>query len=83
MNPTKEALADVRAYQRRRRMSTRERHIDWDLALYDFREAVRVVTAMARDPDFRDMAAADLAEITDAVLAANLMWSQLKAREAA
>jgi len=55
----------------------------WGMALYSFREATKNICDMARSPDFRDMAVQDSGEIADAVLAANLMWSHLKAREAA
>lgn len=55
----------------------------WGMALYSFRVATLSICEMAKSPDFRDMAADDLGDITDAVLAANLMWSQLKARKAA
>lgn len=55
----------------------------WGMALYSFREATKVITEMARSPDYRDMAVSDLGEISDAVLAANLMWSQLEKRKVA
>lgn len=55
----------------------------WGMALYSFREATKAICEMAKSPDYRDMAVDDLGEISDAVLAANLMWSQLKSRKAA
>jgi hypothetical protein len=55
----------------------------WGMALYSFREATAAISEMAKSPEYRDLAVQDLTEIADAVLAANLMWSQLKAREAA
>lgn len=55
----------------------------WGMALYSFRESTKAICEMAKSAEYRDMAVEDLGEIADAVLAANLMWSQLKAREAA
>jgi hypothetical protein len=55
----------------------------WGMALYSFREATKTICEMAASPEYRDMAADDLGDIAPAVLAANLMWSQLKARKAA
>jgi hypothetical protein len=47
----------------------------WGMALYSFREATKAITEMAKSPEYRDMAVNDMGEISDAVLAANLMWS--------
>lgn len=74
---TQEAMADVRAWQEDRRERA------WGQALFGFHESTRLITEMAKLPEYRDMAVKDLAQISDAVLAANLMWSQLKKREAA
>lgn len=63
-------------------MSTDPQHA-WGMTLYSFREATKAICEMAKSPEFRDMAANDLGDIADAVLAANLMWSQLKSRKAA
>ena len=55
----------------------------WGMALYSFLMATKTITELARLEDYRDMAVNDLGQIADGVLAANLMWSQLKARKAA
>jgi hypothetical protein len=74
---TREACSDVRAWQAER---TAERA--WDMALFSFRQATQDICEMAKSPEYRDRAVSDLGPIAEAVLAANLMWSQLKAREA-
>lgn len=55
----------------------------WGMALYSFREATRSITEMVRSPEYRDMAVKDIGEISDAVLAANLMWSMIEKRKVA
>jgi hypothetical protein len=55
----------------------------WGMALYSFMTATEAVCDLARAQPYRDMAVDDLEKITGAALAVNLMWSQLKAREAA
>jgi len=55
----------------------------WGMALYSFMTSTEVVCELAKAQPFRDMAVDDLEKISGAVLAVNLMWSHLKAREAA
>jgi hypothetical protein len=50
----------------------------WDQALWGFHESTRVITEMAKSSEYRGMAVNDMGEIADAVLAANLMWNQLR-----
>ncbi len=62
-------------------MSTEPQHA-WGMALYSFREATKNICDMAQSPEFRDMAVKDSGEIAEAVLAVDLMWSQLQRRAA-
>jgi hypothetical protein len=55
----------------------------WGMALYSFMMATETICEMAKGQPYRDMAVDDLSKITEATLAVNLMWSQLKKREAA
>lgn len=55
----------------------------WGMALFSFMTATEQVCELAKAEPYRDMAVDDLTKITEATLAVNLMWSQLKAREAA
>lgn len=55
----------------------------WGMALHGFMTATEAVCELAKAQPYRDMAVDDLTKITEAALAVNLMWSQLKAREAA
>lgn len=55
----------------------------WGMALYSFMTATEAVCELAKGQPFRDMAVDDLDKITEAALAVSLLWSQLKAREAA
>lgn len=55
----------------------------WGMALYSYRAATQAICDLAKSPEYRDFALDDLGGIAEAVLAANLMWSQLKGREAA
>jgi hypothetical protein len=55
----------------------------WGMALYSFISATEAICEMAKGQPYRDMAVEDLSKITEAALAVNLMWSQLKKREAA
>ena len=55
----------------------------WGMALYAFMTATESVCELAKAQPYRDIAIDDLNKITEAALAVNLMWSQLKAREAA
>jgi hypothetical protein len=50
--------------------------------LFGWCESTRIITEMAKLPQYRDRAVKDLGQIADGVLANNLMWSQLKKREA-
>lgn len=49
----------------------------WDMALWSFRESTRTITEMAQEPKYRARAVADVKHLNDAVLAINLMWSEL------
>jgi hypothetical protein len=55
----------------------------WGVALFSLMSAVGAVHEMAQSDTYRDMAVQDLDQITEAALAINLTWSQLKARRAA
>ena len=63
-------------------MTDREQHV-WGMALFHFMSATESVCELAKSPNFRDIAVDDIDKITEAALAVNLMWSQLKARKAA
>jgi hypothetical protein len=73
---TSEVCQDVRDWQEQRRERA------WDQALFGWCESTRIITEMAKLPQYRDRAVKDLGQIADGVLANNLMWSQLKKREA-
>lgn len=64
-------MADVRAWQKDRREKA------WGQALFGFHESTRLISEMAKLPEYQGMAVGDLAQIADAVLAANLMFNHL------
>jgi hypothetical protein len=55
----------------------------WGMALYSFVSTTEAVCELAKKQPYRDLAVADIARITEATLAINLMHSQLIARRAA
>jgi hypothetical protein len=63
-------------------MTDREVHI-WGMALFNFMQSTESICELAKSDKYRDVAVDDIDKITEAALAVNLMWSQLKAREAA
>ena len=53
----------------------------WGMAIFSLMTTTKAVYEMAKSPDYRDLAVKDLGQISEAALAINLAWSQLKARE--
>lgn len=53
------------------------------MALFHFTQTTEAICELAKSDKYRDIAVEDIDKITEAVLAANLMWSMLKARKAA
>lgn len=55
----------------------------WGMALFSFMQSTESICELAKAQPYRDFAVDDLTKITEAALAVQLMWSQLKQREAA
>lgn len=55
----------------------------WGMALYSFMTATETITELAKAQPHLDMAVDDMDKIAGAALAINLMWANLKRREAA
>ena len=89
MSPTAQACAEVMEYLRKKERVMSEIPIEvspeyaWGMALYSLMSTAATIYEMSKSPDYRDLAVKDLGQISEAALAINLAWSQLKKREVA